>query len=543
MNDSNASSSRPVPTLALPVNMQRLSDGRDYLDQAATLVPNATLQFSLGFVLLYSLHSCAGSPGFATASLERLPVWPLADVAAVVVSIAGVAVFLLSRSGLLSSGVLLWIFGAFEVLTAFGVSLFETWAGATGVDSVRGVPLVCLIIIVFPLLVSSSLGRQLLTAVLAGLSFPLAIWAGVVWNNAPMGDFGGLLTANGTVVIAVVLACFPSSVVHDNRWREELSTLGNYVLQHKLGSGGMGEVWQAEHRVLKRPAAVKLIRASKSSWSLENRQLRERFATEARIIATLRSPHTVALYDYGFGRAGTAFIVMERLDGMTLESLVSDYGPVPSERCIWFLRQICQSLSEAHSMGLVHRDVKPANVHVGVYGEEYDVCKVLDFGLAMLPRGRSGNPSEPDGVVLGTPAFMAPEVIQGSRSVDRRVDIYSLGCTAYWLLTGTLVFDEPELNRLMEAHLHVVPPPLSERTDAEIPPALARLIMSCLRKDPEQRPGTVRDVLELLDDLQLKYPWSSAAAREWWSRPDVVQGTPGQHSGQDAYAMTQEVDV
>jgi serine/threonine-protein kinase len=296
--------------------------------------------------------------------------------------------------------------------------------------------------------------------------------------------------------------------------------LGSYRLEERLGEGGMGEVWRASHRLLARPAAIKLIRSAvPGSAAGISDDMRRRFEREAQVIAQLRSPHTVTLFDFGAAEGGSFYYVMELLDGVDTDTLVRRFGPIPAERVVHILRQMCHSLSEAESCGLVHRDIKPANIFVCRYGEDYDFVKVLDFGIAKVVHDTSPQMETAitiPNVIHGTPAFIAPEQALGGVDVDIRADIYSTGCVAYWLLTGQLVFTADTAMKLLLAHAYTPPEPPSSKTEIPIPPDLEALVLSCLAKDREHRPKSPRDLLHRLDTLTIEQPWTDARAREWW---------------------------
>jgi serine/threonine-protein kinase len=295
--------------------------------------------------------------------------------------------------------------------------------------------------------------------------------------------------------------------------------LGSYRLEAKLGEGGMGEVWRARHRMLSRPAAIKLIRPSPGGDGRVgvSEEAVRRFEREAQVIARLRSPHTVELFDFGRAADGAFYYVMELLDGLDADSLLRRFGPVPSERAIYLLRQVCHSLSEAQSCGLVHRDIKPANIFLCRYGEEYDFVKVLDFGIVGAVRDTpGGNLMHTRGdAVRGTPAFIAPEQAMGGE-VDGRADIYATGCLAYWLLTGELVFTADSPMKLLLHHVQTPPPRPSARTELPIPPALDDLVLSCLAKDPANRPQSARELSLRLGEVAGAGAWTQERAREWW---------------------------
>ncbi|HSM17012.1 MAG TPA: serine/threonine-protein kinase [Gemmatimonadales bacterium] len=296
--------------------------------------------------------------------------------------------------------------------------------------------------------------------------------------------------------------------------------LGAYRLDTLLGRGGMGDVWRGTHRLLARPAAIKLIaRDTLTSDPGRAKAAIERFEREARATANLRSPHTVELYDYGVAQDGTLYYVMELLDGIDLQRLVERAGPLPPERAIHVLAQASASLAEAHHQGLVHRDIKPANIYLCRLGLECDFVKVLDFGLvkrlAPIERKAAGGELTQADMVPGTPSYVAPEMIRGD-AVDGRADIYGLGCVAYWLLTGRLVFEEPTALATLAAHASKEPVPPSTRASTTIPPALDQLVLDCLVKDPEGRIQTADEMIERLRGIGLADPWTRERAQRWW---------------------------
>jgi eukaryotic-like serine/threonine-protein kinase len=318
-------------------------------------------------------------------------------------------------------------------------------------------------------------------------------------------------------VLGVTLATISSRVTYGLRRQvAEANELGQYLLEEKIGGGGMGEVWQARHRLLIRPAAIKLIRPQMSG---DAELLLRRFEREARATAALKSPHTVQLYDFGATDDGRLYYVMELLDGVDLDTLVRQYGPLPAERVVHILRQVCSSLQDAHVNGLVHRDIKPANIVVSRAGTTFDFAKVLDFGLVKLDTDRKVQEDVKltnEGSAGGTPAFMAPEVVLGVADTDHRVDLYALGCVAYWLLTGKLVFAGKSAVEVMFHHAHTPPPRPSTRSELPIPASLEDLVMDCLEKDPARRPPSAEAVSTRLAAVVLESPWTVERAERWW---------------------------
>jgi transcriptional regulator with GAF, ATPase, and Fis domain len=302
---------------------------------------------------------------------------------------------------------------------------------------------------------------------------------------------------------------------------EETISLGSYRLVERLGSGGMGEVWLGKHALLARPAAVKLIRPA----ALESHgpAVEDRFRREAQVTAHLTSPHTVQLYDFGVTETGTFYYVMERLRGLDLQEIVQRFGPLPPERVVALLDQVCLSLVEAHEHGLVHRDIKPANVFVTRLGPEYDFVKVLDFGMVKAPHDEDATRLTAAGTAQGTPAFISPELALGEEA-DSRSDLYSLGCVAYWLLTRRLLFEAANATRMMMHHVQTRPAPPSAVSEIEIPRELEAIVMRCLEKRPEDRPASAAVLREDLARVELREPWAQERAREWWRRhaPDAL---------------------
>jgi hypothetical protein len=318
------------------------------------------------------------------------------------------------------------------------------------------------------------------------------------------------------VGVAVVISHVVTRLGHQvTRARE----MGSYQLGGLLGRGGMGEVYLATHRMLARPAAIKLIRPEMiAPGGGDAAQLAvTRFRREAEVAANLRSPHTVELYDFGVTEDQTLYFVMELLEGMNLETLVRTHGRVPANRVIHILRQVCESLEEAHVRGLVHRDIKPANIHIGHLGLEQDFVKVLDFGLVKSMAGTTGEQSMATGtgITPGTPDYMAPEMLMGD-SIDGRADLYAVGCVAYVLLTGSPVFSGSGVFALIAKHLNEPPVSPSERAGIELPAELDRLVMACLAKDPAARPQSARELGRALAAIGID-PWTQADAASWWA--------------------------
>lgn len=336
-------------------------------------------------------------------------------------------------------------------------------------------------------------------------------------------------------LIALMAYAVSRIVTRLGRQVSKAREMGSYQLGNLIKRGGMGEIYEAHHRMLARPAAIKLIRAEMlGNENGESADLAiKRFHREATAAANLRSPHTVELFDFGVTEDHTLYFVMELLEGVDLETLVKENGPLPARRVIHILVQACESLAEAHERGLVHRDIKPANIHVGKAGVRYDFVKVLDFGLVKSVHQMETEDSLATAVgrTPGTPAYMAPEMSLGE-TVDARSDIYALGCVGYYLLSGKLVFDATSAFQMVAKHLRNEPVAPSMRAQVEIPQAVEAVILRCLAKKPEDRYESVIELSNALrgalDSAHLK-PWTEAEAlASWRSRqpPSLVPPTP-----------------
>jgi serine/threonine-protein kinase len=309
-------------------------------------------------------------------------------------------------------------------------------------------------------------------------------------------------------IAAVILVFGAHRIERLSEEVREARKIGQYQLSQCLGAGGMGEVYLAEHVLLRRPCAVKLIRAG---WASDARLL-QRFEREVRVTATLTHPNTVQIFDYGRSEDGMFYYVMEYLPGLTLDRIVAENGPLPFPRVIYLLRQLCGALSEAHAIGLIHRDIKPSNVMACRRGLCHDVVKLLDFGLVATPeKNAQGGPR--GGAVVGTPAYMSPEQAAG-KEIDARSDIYSLGCLAYFLLTARTPFGDRPLG-WSTAHAPACRAIRVEEWPV-VPDHLKATILCCLAENPEDR---FSDVQELEDSLSVcpgADLWSASDAARWW---------------------------
>jgi serine/threonine-protein kinase len=352
------------------------------------------------------------------------------------------------------------------------------------------VPAECLWIVVFPLVVPNTPRKVLIASLLSASMGPVALALSRAVTDValdrPLVLATYFLTSD---YLSAVVAYIIARIVHRFGMRlKHARDIGSYELMERIGEGGMGEVWRAKHRLLARPAAIKLIRRDVLGSSQRSREaIVRRFEREARDTATLGSTHTIDVYDFGVTEEGDFYYVMELLNGISLERAVQIFGPIEPARTVYLLRQVCHSLGEAHARGLVHRDIKPANIFMCRLGPDDDFIKVLDFGLVKhVEVTPPGTMLTMEGTTAGTPAYMAPEIALGHADVDGRADIYSLACVAYFMLTGQPVFSADTAVATALAHVKDEPIPPSVRSELAIPPALDAVILEC----PRQGSGT-----------------------------------------------------
>jgi eukaryotic-like serine/threonine-protein kinase len=312
---------------------------------------------------------------------------------------------------------------------------------------------------------------------------------------------------------AVAIATVTSQVIYGLRQQvREASQLGQYTLEEKLGEGGMGAVYRARHALLRRPTAIKLLPLGKAGEANV-----KRFEREVQLTAELSHPNTVSIFDYGRTPDGVFYYAMEYLEGLDLETLVRADGAQLPARALHVLKQVAGALAEAHDRGLIHRDVKPANIILCERGGVADVAKVVDFGLV---KSIEGTPSDPGltrvDAIAGTPLYISPEALTAPETVDGRSDLYGLGAVGYFLVTGQTVFEGRTVVEIASHHLHTKPTPPSERLGSPLPPRLEAVILACLEKDKERRPRNAHGLLQTLaacDDVGV---WREDEARGWW---------------------------
>jgi serine/threonine-protein kinase len=488
----------------------------DVLQRASRRVSLAGAAFAvvLAMTLVSTMVLARAHPG-----MPGLETWPMPAALLSGIGIAiSLALALFARGQHEHPERLLTVGLAYEVVMAGLVAFSAPWLPAMTPTRISWV---CAVILGYGSVAPSTPGRTLVAGLLAASMDPLAAWVTALRGLAVERDALALVNLFLPNYICAVGAVVPAHALrHFGRQVRRARELGGYRLGAVLGSGGMGQVYRAEHQLLARPAAIKVIRPDMLGTGLMRHVAIERFKREARAAAVLRSPHTIDLYDFGVSRDGTFYYVMELLDGISFEHLVTRFGPVPAGRAAFLMIQACDSLAEAHACNIIHRDIKPSNLLTNRMGLMVDFVKVLDFGLVKFDTRGAERPTtltSPD-VATGTPAFMAPEVALGERTADHRLDIYSLGCVLYWLLTGRLVFDDENAIKVMHRHISEEPVPPSRRTELPIPPEMDAIVLDCLAKRPDKRPATASELAERLAAVPFAEPWSAEGARRWWER-------------------------
>ncbi len=425
----------------------------------------------------------------------------------------------------------------YMIFTCFDIGLVMHWGLPLSEKLQPSISWVGVVLLMFAAIAPNAPKRMLIAGLIGASMNPLAMAFTQVhglgtWDALKT----GILMHYPDFLLAGVAAVISSVVTRLGRQVSKAREMGSYQLGDLIRKGGMGEVYHATHRMLARPAAIKLIRGDMlGAHDGESADLAiKRFRREAEAAANLRSPHTVELFDFGITEDQTLYFVMELLDGRDLETLVRENGPLPARRVVHILRQACDSLEEAHSQGLVHRDIKPANIHLGKVGITHDFVKVLDFGLvkSVLKEDSEISLATAVGRTPGTPSYMAPEMALGE-GVDARADIYALGCVGYFLLTGKLVFDAESTFQMIAKHMRNEPVPPSLRANIEVPQALEQLILRCLAKDPAARPQSASELASSLASIRIG-EWTQAEAQAWWKdhQPSPAPSLRGSERGE-----------
>ena len=345
-------------------------------------------------------------------------------------------------------------------------------------------------------------------------------------SDSPIGQLRTLIwTLFGLLVVTTVSSFFYRLYVFRLRTLARQSDLdrkrlGAYELEEKVGEGGMGVVYRAKHALLRRPTAIKILPPDKSSQAAI-----DRFEREVQYTSQLKHPNTIAIYDYGRSQNGLFYYAMELLDGLNLEQLVRRDGHLPDGRVVEILRQVCESLREAHAQGLIHRDIKPANIMLCDQGGAVDTVKVLDFGMV---RDRTTDSLDFDGSLSGTPNYMAPECFTNPTQIDSRVDVFAVGAVGFFLLTGEPLVNANSLNELIRLHENEISSNVKQRliemVRGHVCSGLLSLISKCVATDPDDRPDSVESLLAELSFIQPDHEWNSEQATNWWNSSKNIRG-------------------
>ena len=518
--DSRSESSRQTSTWSRALPDDLLKDAQRRLHILALLMAFVFFAANFGWLAI-------GWADHLAHLLERTTRW-----APGVISISlALAVAAVTKYSKLPAATVLNLGLVFEVVTSFGIAAAEysefyaPMQRTPGDYQGVGLSWVAPWVLVYAMVVPTPPRKALLAMIASVSAVPIVLALTIRFGPGAIGvPVGGEFAFAFALQygLVVLMGFVGARVVYKmgadvGRARE----LGSYRLIDRIGRGGMGEVWKAEHRMLARTAAIKLIHPDALGGDADARQTAvARFEREAQTTAALRSPHTVELYDFGVSDTSTLYYVMELLHGYDAQVMVERFGPLPAERAVYLLTQVCDSLGEAHAAGLVHRDIKPSNIHVCRYGRKFDFVKVLDFGLVKLRHDVGDEKTMVQltvaNVITGTPAFMAPEQVLGEAASDGRTDLYAVGCVAFWLLTGQTVFQGSTVMDVLTQHARDEPPPPSRCSELPIPPALDEVILRCLAKRPEDRPQSADELAQALQIACDARAWTEAQGREWW---------------------------
>ena len=314
------------------------------------------------------------------------------------------------------------------------------------------------------------------------------------------------------LAVFAVVATVTSFILMRRRDKSEVGRIGAYTLKSLIGEGGFAHVYLANHALLKRPTAVKVLKQDQM-----NARNLGRFEREVQLASSLTHPNTIGIYDYGSSDDGHFYYAMEFIKGLTIQELIELDGPQTPERVTWILKQVCASLREAHSKGLIHRDIKPQNIMLCRRGGEYDTVKVLDFGLARNLDETSSNRVTETQLLIGTPHYIAPERIVDPNCMDPRTDIFSLGILAYYMLTGSEPYDAADSMDALAQTMNRSARRPSEQASSEIPYVLDRLVQECHSRTMAERPSSIDDVMKVLGDIRFADSWSASRAAAWWA--------------------------
>jgi eukaryotic-like serine/threonine-protein kinase len=519
---------------------------RDLQDRVARLGAAVLLMAAVMGIVSIATHAAAGGAGTENGGVVH-------EVLHAAALTPALAVWLRCRGRLMDTAVVEAIDAGLTIVACILYAMLGMSA-STSLSVAFSVPLAMTYTLVGrSIIVPSSFRRTLLIS--AAGAAPTIVYfktegVSAIYGQSP--ESGRVFVLFGTVwcVFAVFAAAANSRQLYGLRARiREIGKLGQYTLEAKIGEGGMGTVYRATHAMLRRPAAIKLLAKDRAS---EKDQAR--FEREVQLTSTLTHPNTIAIFDYGRTADGVFYYVMEYLDGLDLDRLVKEYGPLEPARAIHILVQVCGALREAHARHLIHRDIKPANIVLTDRIDEPDVVKVVDFGLVKT-LAASGAESRSE-VITGTPMYLAPEAVRTPEAVDERTDIYALGAVAYFLLAGRDVFAGKTVVELLSQHMLQEPLAPSRHLANPLPSDLEQIVLECLAKDPGARPPSAASLLASLLACEDASRYDRTGASAWWRdhraklHADVARVAPGSaatmavdlRGRSDAAATTTRVD-
>jgi serine/threonine-protein kinase len=511
----------------------------------STAEGRAFLQKRIAFFGRVGAGLALGAYAFTHAALSLEPgadwrVWVRPDALLYLVNVALLAlVWWVARGDARGPRTLALLDACGSVLACASASLPLLFAGAT-VDHQYRALLVVTNALIARAAVLPTPARWTLGVSVAAVVPPIACtWAFQVRAGGATHAAYHTLVAVMWCTLAVAICSVVSRIIYGLRQEvREARQLGQYTLEEKLGEGGMGQVFRARHAMLRRPTAVKLLPPGKAGESAL-----KRFEREVQLTAILTHPNTVQVFDYGRTADGVFYYAMEYLEGYNLDQLVTLHGAQPPARVVHVLRQVVSALAEAHGIGLIHRDVKPANVILCERGGVPDVAKVFDFGLVRFTGADQDASLTAANTITGTPLFLSPEAIRSPDAVDARSDLYAVGGVAYYLLTGRHVFEGRSVVEICGHHLHTAPEPPSTRLGAPLPDGLDALVLACLDKDAGRRPASARALLARLDALAETLPWTEDDARAWWARHALPKAAAATHESVTTLGISQALTV
>jgi eukaryotic-like serine/threonine-protein kinase len=500
-----------------PVPIDTVATARDFQDRVARLAGAVFVIAAVMGAASAATHLAAQSHAAESGSVLH----ELVHLASLVPSLA---IWLRCRGKLMSVALVEAMDAALTISMCLLYAMLG-WSGSTSLSVAFSVVLAMSYTLVARSIIVPSAFRRTLWISALGAAPAIAYFAqqGVSNAFAQSPESGRIFSMFGTLwcIFAVLAAAGNSRQLYGLRAQiREIGKLGQYTLEEKIGEGGMGRVYRATHAMLRRPAAIKLL----SKERVSERDLAN-FEREVQLTSRLAHPNTISIFDYGRTSDGVFYYVMEYLDGLDLDRLVKEEGPLAPAQAIHILAQVCGALAEAHALGLIHRDIKPANIVLTARIDEPDVVKVLDFGLVKTLEQNDGDSRA--GAITGTPMYLAPEAIVAPETVDGRADIYALGAVAYFLLTGRNVFEAETVVGTLGMHVVAQPVTPSAHLAKSLPADLEQIVLWCLAKERSERPASAAALMTALLSCEDAPRYDKAAAFRWWRERGVKLRSSG----------------